>query len=186
MKYLSIISMILLLQNRISAQDLTFTEIRNAVLDNGKHVHQSNESRLINYSFDWSNFQKTLLNKRFVYVETKEFSRDEIWAYNYNIESKTASIWINLKSDFFGTDSSPVYYKGIEMTFSENDFNYNNLEDKIKQYCAFKKVAFSDIDNSYRRIYLHPDGLVFTLLTDIKNNTNHIYTSLSKENHVNK
>ena len=67
-----------------------------------------------------------------------------------------------------------------------SDFNYNNLEDKIKQYCAFKKVAFSDIDNSYRRIYLHPDGLVFTLWTDIKNNTNHIYTSLSKENHVNK
>jgi len=127
-------------QCRINSQDLTFTEIKNAVLDNGKHIHLSNESRLINYSFDWTNFQKTLLEKGYVYIETKEFSRDEIWAFNFKIENKTASIWISLKSDSYEIGSTSVYYKGIEITYGENDFNYNDLEDKIKQYCALKKL----------------------------------------------
>jgi len=193
MKYLLMIGMILLVQNRISSQDLTFTEIKNAVVDNDKYDIQSNTSRMALFyrpSFDWSNFHKILLERRFVFIEANKDLGSEIWAFNYNKEHRTASIWIYLNSDYYDksndTISAQIFHKGIEMTFSANDYNYNYLEDKIKQLCTFKKAAYRDIDNAYQRIYLHHDGLVFTLWTDIKNNTNHIYLSHSKESQVRK
>jgi hypothetical protein len=99
MKNILMLGIILLSQGKINSQDLTFTEIKNAVLDNDKYDIQANTSRMYLFyqpSFDWGNFHKILLEKRFVFVEANEDHGYEIWAFNYNNENKTASIWINL------------------------------------------------------------------------------------------
>jgi hypothetical protein len=153
-------------------------------LDNGKYVEIKSNKRPIDDSrIDWSNFKKTLLEKGFVYVKTVPgLYPTEVWALNYQRENETAEMWVRLTSDdylnFNGKSKeleTVQCFKEVEFEFFPHNFDYNYLEEKIKQYCAFKRIDHTyDI---YRRIYLHPDGIEFAIWIDPQNNSNHIYVS---------
>lgn len=90
-------------------------EIKNSVLDHGVFYERKFPSFV---GFDWSAFRETLLDKNFVYVDKEITSfhleisdnersmNTECWAFNYNNQEKTASIWIRFMENILTSNLS--------------------------------------------------------------------------------
>ena len=172
-----------------NSQDITFADIKNAVLDEGKwKKYDDDKSLFTEPAINWKSFKMVLLEKGFVFVkktynvetfQQREFKEatGEFWASNFDAKKQTARVWVLLTWIFGGNINieKSIWYKAIELKFPKSDINFLYLEEKIKHYCTYIDIVDNTAYNkTMQRIYNYSDLICFNIWTNPNDDSDHI------------
>jgi hypothetical protein len=147
MKRILILFQLILLSFTISAQEITFSALLNAVNEQENNI-----------------FQKELLDNGFTQISADYgLMNPEKWAFEYNPLTQIANIWV------YRYNNSKEFRRTVENTtvrvhtFGPDDPLHTYLSSKIKEFCIYERTFFHSTQDYYTNDYMHKSGASFSI-----------------------